>query len=458
MSRPAEDFHADDALAVFAAQTGLAFPGQRRNDFLASARRAMRRRHLADPGAFAEQLSRDRELTQELVTELAVHESYFFREPGQFQAIRDIVLPRLRAERPPAQPLQLWSAGCARGEEAYSLAILLEQEGLLDRARIRASDLSRAALRDAAQARYSSWAFRGASINLDPRYFRKDGADFRLAPRIRDRVRFSPANLVDGPYTALTEAGGFDLVLCRNVLIYFEPETIRRVARWLFDALHEGGWLVTAPADPPLWDYAPFETQATAAGVIYRRPARAHRVSGAHDAAAPPLAKPRPPAPTSALRRRSPAVSGKPAEDAQPAETAEAVLATIKAVANARGSAAAEALAAQAVMRHPTSPDLRYLRAMLLVDLRRDDEAVAEIRRVLFLDRGLVAAHLLLGSILRRRQDLTGAARAFRAVVRLCADLPPDAAVALAENESAGRLAEIAASELASLPSTDSPA
>src|SRR5690606_3367365 len=156
---------------------------QRRNDFLASARRAMRRRRLADPGAFAEQLSRDRELTQELVTELAVHESYFFREPGQFQAVRDLVLPRLRAERPAAQPLQLWSAGCARGEEAYSLAILLDQEGLLDRARIRASDLSRAALRDAAQACYSSWAFRGTSVNLDRRYFRKDGAEFRLAPR-----------------------------------------------------------------------------------------------------------------------------------------------------------------------------------------------------------------------------------------------------------------------------------
>src|SRR5690606_858986 len=137
----------------------------------------------------------------------------------------------------------------ARGEEAYSLAILLEQEGLLDRARIRASDLSRAALRDAAQACYSSWAFRGTSVNLDRRYFRKDGAEFRLAPRIRDRVRFSPANLVDGPYAALAEARGFDLVFCRNVLIYFEPETIRRVARWLFEALHEGGWLVTAPAD-----------------------------------------------------------------------------------------------------------------------------------------------------------------------------------------------------------------
>lgn len=456
MTRRAAEFRADGALAVFAAQTGLAFPGQRRNDFLASARRAMRRRHMADPDDFAEQLGRDRELTQELVTELAVHESYFFREPAQFQAIRERVLPRLCRERAGAGPLQVWSAGCARGEEPYSLAILLEQEGILERARIRATDLSRAALRDAAEARYSAWAFRGTSINLDPRYFRREGADFRLTPRIRERVGFAPANLVDGPYAAAAEGGGFDLVLCRNVLIYFEPETIRRVAQWLFLALNEGGFLVTAPADPPLWDHAPFETQATAAGVFYRRPERAQ--SREREAEAQPLPSPPRTAAEATSRRRRSHASAKSPQNEQPAETAEAALETVKALANARGSAAAEAAAAQAVKRHPTSPNLHYLRAMLLLDLGREDEALTEVRRVLFLDRGLVAAHLLLGSLQRRRRNLAGAERAFRAAVRLCADLPPDAPIALVENESAGRLAEVAASELASLTSTDRPA
>jgi chemotaxis protein methyltransferase CheR len=441
---------AEEALAAFAAETGLVFPGQRRADFLASARRAMGRHHIGESRRLAERLRHDRRLVQELVCDLAVHESYFFREPAQFQAIRELVLPQLRRERDLASPLQVWSCGCARGEEAYSLAILLEEEGFAGCSRIWGTDISQAALSDAARARYTAWSFRGAQVNLDPRYFRKRGGEYQLLPRIRDRVAFAPGNLIEGPYGPPGAVGqGFDLVLCRNVLIYFEMDTVRAIARWLFQALNPGGWLVTAPADPPLWEHAPFEMQPTAGGIFYRKPMPAPAgARGLVASRAAPL-KPEPARPPTRRRRpEAPPVGS-------PAETAAACVDKVKALANAKGSGPAAELAAEAARRHPTSPELHYLRAVLLLDLRRHDEAVAEIRRVLFLDRSLVAAHLLLGSTLRRTGDVAGARRAFRNAVRLCAGRPPEAPVALTQNETFGRLAEIAAAELAALPPVD---
>lgn len=224
----------DDALDYFTTQTGLAFPEPRRVDFEASAMRAMARRNVRDLAALPDAIRLDRRLVDDLVAELTVHESYFFREPGQFAAIRRLVLPQLQRERGPQALFNVWSAGCAKGEEPYSLALLLEQEGLLERCRIRATDISRPALAEAAKARYSGWSFRGTQVALDRRYFHQRGASFHLEARLRDRVVFEAENLVCGPYAAPSAgSSGFDLILCRNVLIYFGAATVaqsRRVA------------------------------------------------------------------------------------------------------------------------------------------------------------------------------------------------------------------------------------
>jgi chemotaxis protein methyltransferase CheR len=422
----------DDALSYFSAQTGLVFPGLRRRDFEAGVLRIMARRHLRGTGDPPDRIRLDTSLLDELVAELAVHETYFFREPAQFEAIRRRILPQLQDERGPQAVFNIWSAGCATGEEPYSLAILLEQERLLARCRIRATDISRAALARAAAATDSDWSFRGTEAASDPRYFRRRGARFCLDARLRDQVAFEALNLMSGPYPPPPlGAAGFDLILCRNVLIYFDQPTMARVAGWLFDALNDGGWLIMAPADPPLWDWTPFEVLTTPEGILYRK-----RAAKRHAARllCPPLSPPPGLTPAGSIAgaktvvvvdpARGRAPGGGDPRKAQPGRDLDCEpsdsLIRIKQLTNSAGSASAEPLAAAATARHPMVPEFHYLHAILLLDLNRWDEAQAAVQQVLYLDRDLAAARLLLGSILRRRGDLGGALRAYRNALDCC--------------------------------------
>ena len=122
----------------------------------------------------------------------------------------------------------------------------------------------------------------------------------------------------------------------------------------------------------------------------------------------------------------------------------------MRALANVEPERAEEACAA-ATGRHPLSPELHYLHAVLLLDLGREEDAVRAVRRVLYLDRALAIAHFTLGSVLRRLGDVDGARRAYRNARDLCADRPADEAVPLAEDEQAGQLAEAATAALAVL-------
>jgi len=129
------------------------------------------------------------------------------------------------------------------------------------------------------------------------------------------------------------------------------------------------------------------------------------------------------------------------------ADPAAAALA-VRAAANARGPAAAERVAHAAVARHPRSEELQLLRAVLLLDLGRYKEAAQAARRALYLDRALAMGHFLLGSALARTEDRAGAHQSFRNARALCAQLPPDTPVRLADGQRAGRLAEAAQAQL----------
>jgi len=167
-----------------------------------------------------------------LASHLTVGETYFFREPAHFEVIRHEVIPDVLRRRGPGHKLRVWSAGCASGEEAYSLAIAVEEAGLADRAHILGTDISRAALAAAREASYGTWSLRGVDDGLVRRYFRRAQDRRLLDERISKRVAFEFLNLALDAYPSVA-AGvwGMDLILCRNVLIYFDRQTIARVAR-----------------------------------------------------------------------------------------------------------------------------------------------------------------------------------------------------------------------------------
>ena len=432
-----------EAVAQFVSQRiGLAL--DRRHDSIEPGiRRAMTRAHANQFGPYLQLIAADSNALDDLVVELTVGETYFFREPAQFEFLRREVLPALRRRCEMGHIIRSWSAGCASGEEAYSVAILLEQEGLADQAHVLATDISRAGLTRAHQARYSEWSLRGEGRLAVMPYLTRAGAHYRLDDSIRRRVTFEYLNLALDAYPSLaTGTWGMDVILCRNVLIYLDRETIRRVARRLAASLADGGWLLTAASDPPLAEDAPLEAVVSERGVFYRK------VQPGHAVWYTPFAAPVFDEPVEVIPE-APAESAKPSSPAD-ARGAEDPIAAIRALANSDPVKAIESCAA-AIGRDRLSTELHYLHAILLLEQGRDEEAIQAVRRVLYLDRSLALAHFTLGTMLKRRDDIAAARRAYRNARDLCLASPPDQPVALAEGELAGRLAEAAAAQLALL-------
>ncbi len=186
-----------------------------------------------------------------LACHLTVTETYFFRTPEHWQALAELALPdRIRA-RASSRRLRLLSAGCASGEEPYTLAILIRQRfpelaswDLL----IVGVDLNTTMLSRAAAARYSVWSLRQTPPKVRAQYFHADGREFALDRSIRGMVSFEEGNLA-GSAGPLSREGGFDIVLCRNVIMYLAPDAVRRVIASLTRAVAPSGYLFLSHAE-----------------------------------------------------------------------------------------------------------------------------------------------------------------------------------------------------------------
>jgi len=421
-----------------AERSGMVFGLNRRVEAEAGIARAMKHAGADDLAAYLTLVRGDQTALDDLFDALMVGETHFMRDPDQMDLVRRELLPALKRCRGGGAAPRVWSAGCATGEEAYSLAVLLEEEGLARGAVVLGTDLSTAALEKARAGSYSDWSMRGVSGQFLQDYFLHAGGRRILVDRIRNMVRFERLNLVGPEDYAVSGACGMDVILCRNVLIYFGHETAGRIAARLYDCLAEGGALLTAGADLRLGEHAPFEVEVTRAGLVYRRPCPA---PPGVVPARPAQAAPPPPA-----RRALP-----PA--AEPDLHREA-FERVTRHANAKGAEKAERIAQAALRRHPLDAPLHYLRASLLLALDRDEDAEHEAQRALYLDPSLAVAHFLLGTILRKRGARPGALRAFRNVRDLCAARPSDESVPAGAGERTGALHSAASAEMERLEVT----
>ncbi|HEY1797500.1 MAG TPA: protein-glutamate O-methyltransferase CheR [Stellaceae bacterium] len=185
-----------------------------------------------------------------LARELTVGETYFFRNIEQFRALAEVALPdRMRANQS-TRRLRLLSAGCASGEEAYSLAIVLRETTASQGwdALVRAVDINPAALEKAARARYSAWALRETPTEKRDRWFRTAGRDLLLDPTISSAVRFDQRNLAADD-SELWLPGSLDFAFCRNVMMYFTPQQARTLVARIAQALRPGGYLFLGHAE-----------------------------------------------------------------------------------------------------------------------------------------------------------------------------------------------------------------
>jgi chemotaxis protein methyltransferase CheR len=186
-----------------------------------------------------------------LIDELTTNETYFFRERKQLRALAEEIVPEL-LERNRAEgkgPVRIWSAGCSSGEEPYSIVMLCEEQGMEAGKdfHVYGSDICRPVLQKARRGIYRQSAFRETESELVKKYFEEKDGLFHLSDAIKKKVDFIHLNFLDMERTALL--GTMDVILCRNVIIYFNPETKKRVINTFFEKLNSGGYLLLGHAE-----------------------------------------------------------------------------------------------------------------------------------------------------------------------------------------------------------------
>lgn len=411
------------------ALTGLAYYATRERDLAARVARRMGILGLSDCSEYLELLHGEAEL-DELVRELTIGETYFFRQPEQLEALKEVVLPDLVERNRLTRRLRIWSAGCATGAEPYTLSILLRRDlGALLAGwdlHILGTDVNREFLARAREASFSEWSLRSTPPEDRAGLFARQGEQWVVEDRYRQGVHFQFHNLVRHPFPSLVDGlFGFDLILCRNVMIYFERDIVARLAHHFEQTLADGGWLLVGHAEADVDLFRSFRRVSRPGTVLYQKAAEPAPAAPWQPPALPP--PPAPAAPRAALPPGPPPGAAAVRELADHGRMDEAV-----------------ALARDLAERERLSPWSHLYLGLMEEQVGRPGEAVQALRRALYLDRGFVLAHYHLGLLLQDRGQREEARRSFRTVLRLLEPRPPAEVLSGGDGLTGGDLAELA--------------
>jgi chemotaxis protein methyltransferase CheR len=207
------------------------------------------------------------EIGRQVAEAMTTNETYFFRDPAHYEAIRNVLLPRLKEDRRDTKKLRFWSAAASTGQEAYSLAMLLLEEGLTDwNVQILGTDFSSRTLERARSGKYQQVEVnRGLPAALLVKHFSRSGVDWQLSGTVRRMARFETIDL----RKSMRALGPFDMVFCRNVMIYFDAETRKNLLKELHGTLFRGGWLLLGGAETAFGVEEWFERQTVGNAIVY---------------------------------------------------------------------------------------------------------------------------------------------------------------------------------------------
>lgn len=327
----------------------------------------------------------DQEMCQ-LAEQLTVGETYFFRYPEQFRVLAEVALPDLAGRVGASRPLRMLSAGCASGEEAYTLAMVAREAGLERQGlgvRIEGVDINGLYLAKARRGHYSDWSLRGVLPAIRDRYFKEQRGGIGLNAGLREMVTFSQANLMQ--LDRATDPAAYDVIFCRNVLIYFSADATRHVLRHLERALAPGGYLFLGHA----------ESARLAAGSLVLE--QSHNTFFYRKAEARPERAPVPArAPAAPTRDRSAALSPSRVPT-QPLPAAAAPdLGQARSLFVAERFAEAEAVLRELVELEAQQLEALLMRGLALLNIGRAKDAEGVCRRALALDEFSAGAQYLL--------------------------------------------------------------
>ena len=478
---------------LIGAHTGLHFPRERWTDLERGIAEAAPELGMRDAEAcrtllLSSALSKNQ--IEILADHLTVGETYFFRESESFKILEKRVFSELiNSRRGHDQRLRVWSAGCCTGEEPYSVAILLSRmiPDLRDwDVTILATDISPRSLGKAQAGVYGEWSFRAAPPWLKTDYFRRTPEGrYELLPHVREMVTFLTLNLADDTYPSpATDTNAMDVILCRNVLLYFSTTRVNEVVQRLGRSLVEGGWLMLSPSEMPFGNLRELGRVSLPAGALRKRaavpdptaPIAGGEVAvnyGLSEVAWSPKKPANPAVAMSPSGREVPEPKEPPAlnlpeqgrfEEAinlyRQGRYEEAKRRAVESLGDnpidGRGPALLGRICAdrgelaeavvwceKSIAADKLKPGSHYLLASIMVELGRTDEAGRAFRRALYLDPAFVLAHFALGNLADHRGRSREAERHFRNALSLLVACPPETPVAESEGLTASRLIEI---------------
>jgi chemotaxis protein methyltransferase CheR len=416
---------------------------------------------------------------ERLVNALTVSETHFFRDESQFDALRKHVLPQIIERRRTLRTLRIWSAGCASGEEPYSIAILL-REILPDvddwAITILGTDLNTEALARARKASYGNWAFREEQAKqLQTHYFRKQDGRYELLPEVRRMVTFAQLNLAANAYPSYeTNTTFMDLILCRNVTIYFNETTTKQIVARFYDALTDDGWLVVGHSEHSLATYQRFQTHNFPGAILYQRASKLTIPPKDWGWPAKPKEAPKPieiprPVPPPPIIQPSPILATPTEEEVNPIERARELLSyghseqardlllvlteskprqapayalLGQAYANLGCWEEAERWCREAIQTDKLALEAYYTLALVLQHQGHLEQAVDAMKKVVYIDRHHVPGHFGLADLYHSSGQLPRALKSLDNACRLLEGQTEDALVPGTEDITVGRLRE----------------
>ncbi len=402
-----------------------------------------------------------KELIESMAGFLTVGETYFFREARCFEMLQHRIIPDIISKRRGGkQRLRIWSCGCATGEEPYSIAILLHslRKELRDwDISILATDINPHALRKAGEGVYTKWSFRTTPPGYQKNYFSETGdGRFELLPVIREMVSFAGLNLVEECYPTLAAGEDtFDVIFCRNVLMYLTPKLATQVVARFHRLLPDGGWLFVSPCESSNSLFSGYEPIAFPDAIFYQKSNGRNRAQPEKITITPPFHGDE----TKSLKTEAPpfrqaltVMEGGAYRELSEINTlplprerheSETLGLLCRRYANEGRLVEALQVSDEALAANKLSAGLHYLRAIILQEQGMNDKATVSLKKALYLDQDLVLAHFTLATLEQQKGKFKESRRYFHNALSLLGRYNMDDIIPESDGMSAVRLRDI---------------
>jgi chemotaxis protein methyltransferase CheR len=384
-----------------------------------------------------------------LVVPLLNKESYFFRDKGQMALLRDHILPELIEPNRATRTLRIWSAGCSTGEEAYSIAIIVH-ELLAETSgnhrwdvRIYGTDIDEQAIKAARRGMYGAWSFRMVDPEIRERFFKRETEGWQINEVVRQTVEFAQCNLVNDPFPSPQRSlDQMDLILCRNVFIYFRPNGVVKVLTKFARTLRDGGYLMTGHIETRETVPSPLRVRTFPASEVYQRDDTPTTATATNPGITPSVSRPQtwsnvvhPAVEKSPENVRSPKseihIEKPPTLPSKRERKPELILKAARSLADlGRYDEATEACMLHLKL-FPLAYEPYELLSSIALEEGRDDDGKVFLKKAIYLSPSSPQLYIELGKLYQSERDETRAQKMFKSALDLLVEMPPDSHIGL---------------------------